>query len=565
MIIIKKKTEPTDIANSFNNYFINLPTNTSKTNNLKNIVAKSIFLTPIIINDTIKITKTLKNTNSVGFDGILTKVIKMNIATLATPLTHIINLSLSTGVYPDSLKLTTVIPVHKKGEKDEMKNYRPIALIPIISKIFEKVIYNQLYKFLETNNIITNQQNGFRKGKSTNLAIYDLLKPVLTNIDKKNPICSIFMDMTKAFDYVNHKLLLSKLESYGVRGIPLNLIKSYLSNRKQRTQITRISKLTKINTEYYSDFREIHTGVPQGSILGPLLFLIYINDLPRITHHPMVLFADDSTVIIKRDIPQNYEIDINLTLKNIVTWLEKNNLIINLEKTKIIHFRQRTSQPNIKANYLGETIENVEVTKFLGVSIDSNLSWSTHTEDICKKISRSVYALKKLSAIASIEAAIISYHGYVASILRYGVIFWGNSTNKRKVFLAQKKCIRAIFGLKPIDSCKPFFKKKKILTFPSLYILETASFIKSNVNFFEHYIPKYKQNLRPRSQHKIYPPKSCTAILSNNILGMGPRIYNKLPDYLKNLNNRDVKTKLFNQLIDKCYYSIEEFLNDPSP
>lgn len=563
------KTQPTDIANSFNNYFLDEIVNNSNddmfnnNNNLTYKNNKSIFLTPISPYDVIKIVKSLRNTKSVGYDGFITNVIKRNIEKLSIPLSHIINLSLNTGIYPKKLKLAIVKPVYKKGDKHNMKNYRPIALIPIISKIFERVLYDKVYWFFESNKILCNEQKGFRKGKSTNMAIYDFLVHILTNVDKGNPICSIFMDMTKAFDYVDHKILLTKLETYGIRGTALNLISSYLNSRQQMTVIDRLSNKTKTETSYYSDIRDVTFGVPQGSILGPLLFLVYINDLPATTTHPMILFADDSTVIIKCHDPSNYQNDINNTLQKIVTWLSYNNLRINLDKTKIIHFRQRTSLPDINLNYQGTTIENVETIKFLGITIDYKLTWIPHTEEICKKLSKFVYALKRIRTIANIEAAITAYHGYVASLLRYGVIFWGNSTNKSQIFLTQKKCIRAIFGLKSTDSCRPYFHSKKLLTFPSIYILETALYVKKHLHLYEHYVPTQNISLRPRNEFKIYPPDSKTTLFKRNILDMGPKIYNKIPNNLKNLSQQDFKTKLIKLLIDKTFYSVDEFMADP--
>lgn len=189
------------------------------------------------------------------------------------------------------------------------------------------------------------------------MAIYDLLETVLKNVDKRIPVSALYMDMSKAFDYVDHRILLDKLYRYGIRGNIYDLIKSYLSDRRQTTQISKICFKTKTEQIYSSDVREMRYGVPQGSVLGPLLFLIYINDMPDTIDHPMVLFADDSTVIFSRKNLKSYEADINKTLNTIIEWLTKNNLKINLNKTKLMTFQQRTNYvPNLTIAYKGQKI-----------------------------------------------------------------------------------------------------------------------------------------------------------------------------------------------------------------
>lgn len=517
-------------------------------------------MTPVTSTDIIKLTTTLKNTRSVGHDGISTKVIKSNIHILAAPLTHIINAMISSGIFPDELKKSIVKPLFKGGDNEEVKNYRPISLVPILSKLFEKVIYSKMYSFFEQMHLISNNQNGFRKGRSTKMAIHDLLQVVTGSMDERIPVCALYMDMSKAFDYVNHTILLHKLNNNGIRGNSLKLLESYLSNRKQRTQINIISQKDKQEKKFLSNYRHNNYGVPQGSILGPLLFLIYINDLPKYVEHPMVLFADDCTVIVKCKDQYNYENEINNTFRKIILWLNDNNLILNFEKTKIMHFRQRLPQPKIIISYSDKVIESVDTIKFLGVTIDSTLCWKSHTEELCLKLNKFVFALRKLAHISSIETALSAYHGYISSILRYGIVFWGNSTNREMVFKSQKRCVRAIFNINCRESCRSIFQKYKILPVPCIYIFEMALFVKLNLDKYPHYIQP--DRLRLRSKYKIYGPQTKTALLNNSIFSMAPKIYNKIPNNFKDLHNPQFKSKLSLLLHDKCYYSIDEFMSD---
>ena len=561
-------TDPNEIAQSFNDFFIDQisdPPLTTTKNNIKiTHNPHSIFMTPAVPQDIARVIKSLKNKKSYGYDGISTNVIKFVSSIIANPLSHIINASIFAGTFPDSLKPTIVKPLHKKNSKEEIANYRPIALIPVFSKIFEKVIYESFLSFLTKFNILCDEQKGFRKNKNINMAIYDLINKIMVNVDKKIPICTIFTDMTKAFDYVNHQTLLAKLEAYGIRGNALCLIKSYLSGRLQYTEISKICVKSKREVKYLSSPRKIKYGVPQGSVLGPLLFLLYINDLPRHIPYPCVLFADDSTILIDCLNKELYEREINNSLKLIINWLHNNNLIINLNKTNIMHFYQKILPLNLKINYKEQTIDRVNVAKFLGILIDSQLTWKPQAEEVCKRLSTSAYAIFNLSKKVNVDTLMVAYHGLVVSILRFGVVFWGNCSERETIFKAQKRCIRSIFNLKVTDSCVPFFKKHKILTFPCLYILEVAIFVKTNKNLFPALNDTRMRTNAMRSKYKniLCTGRYNTALFKKNIIGMAPVIFNKLPNCIKDKPLIKFKKLLSSLLTEKCYYSVTDFLND---
>ena len=288
-------TDPLAIANEYNNFFVNIGKSLSNKINtneahthmsyLKHPNENSIFMYPITEYDISTEIGLLNQNKSSAYDHIDARLLITATEFISEPLSHIINLSLSQGIFPDALKIGKILPIFKKGSPYSINNYRPISILPQISKIFEKIINKQLISFLNKYNILNKHQYGFRENHSTKMALIDLINNILNSIDDGEVVLGMFLDLSKAFDTIDHKILISKLNYYGIRGIPLQLFKNYLQNRKQFVQIN----------EHKSTIKLIETGVPQGSILGPILYLLYINDLPdTCPYFDSKLFADDS-------------------------------------------------------------------------------------------------------------------------------------------------------------------------------------------------------------------------------------------------------------------------------
>ena len=448
------------IANSFNNFFVNIGKSTcaniqsNETSFDRYLINKpdcNFHFKSVTTEEVLNIINSLKLKSSRGVDELSNKLIKYIKDAIVEPLTVIINQMINTGIYPDLLKISKVIPLYKKDDKTVLSNYRPISLLPSISKNFEKVIHLQLSEYLENNKLISPNQYGFRKKHSTEFASLHLVDHLNYEIDMGRTPLNIYLDLSKAFDTLNHDILLSKLKYYGVSGISHNLLLTYLSNRKQFVQFES-SK---------SDLLSINQGVPQGSILGPLLFIIYINDLPSSCRlFDCLMYADDTTLFCSLDSInlENRERIINNELQNVSNWLVSNKLTLNVNKTKYMMFYKHpkvVAPLNIKIN--NNTISRVNTFNFLGLHLNSNLSWNTHITMISKKITRVTGLLYKLKYIFPKNILLSLYNTLILPHLNYCLLSWGKHNNY--ILLLQKRAMRSICHNTYKAHSEPLFKE----------------------------------------------------------------------------------------------------------
>ena len=283
---------------------------------------------------TIKAIDNLENKNSSGHDGISNTLLKTIKNDISQSLTIIINQMLTTGIFPDAFKLSKVLPLFKKGDSSLLVNYRPISLLPTISKVFELVIHDQMYEYFNQFNLLAEQQYGFRKQHSTECAAIKLIDHVSKEMEAGKTPTSVYIDLSKAFDTLTFEVLLYKLKYYGVTDTAFDLLKSYLTNRKQYVVFDGCQ----------SEYVEIYTVVPQGSILGPLFFSIYINDLITVSDRfNFLMYADDTTIYFNLEDFDNLtkETDINRELEKVNIWLKLNKLSLNTQKTKLMLFHRK--------------------------------------------------------------------------------------------------------------------------------------------------------------------------------------------------------------------------------
>ena len=378
-------TDKLNIANKFNQFFTNIAHTLARdikydgTKNYKYYLNKhinTVFDFQNIDEETVmKTIQNLPSKNSCGVDGISSKLIKIIEPAIIKPLTLLINQVLNTGIFPDELKIAKVIPLFKKDDPKLLKNYRPISLLPTISKVIEKIIFTQLSTYFNENKLIFDNQYGFRPKHSTEYAALELVDRIITHMDNKEVPINIFLDLSKAFDTIDHTILLAKLRYYGIHDTALLLLKCYLNNRKQYVEFE----------DTKSDVLPITVGVPQGSILGPLLFIIYINDFSQASSiFNFIMYADDTTLFSNLksfgNKIQTKEYLINAELSNVIEWLNINKLSLNKSKSKYMIFHV----PNKDIQYLTLKIDNVIIEKvdefsFLGLTVDTNLNWKRHS------------------------------------------------------------------------------------------------------------------------------------------------------------------------------------------
>ena len=457
-------TDKKQIVFEFNKYFSeignklanNLKNNTNNYEKyLLNEIPSKFTFKNVNEHDINAVFKELHPKNSAGYDGISTKLLLALQHTIVKPITLIINQSLNTGIFPSKLKVAKVIPIFKKGNKKLLENYRPISILPSLSKIFEKVVFHQLYSYFDTNNLLNPNQYGFRKKISTEHAILHIVDRLLFEIDNfKTPI-AIFLDLSKAFDTLNSEILIGKLKFYGISNNALEWFHSYMTDRKQFIEFQNEK----------SDFTKIKTGVPQGSILGPLLFIIYINDIINATSYfESILYADD-TYLINTSInlnDQNEINNLNLELSKISEWLTTNKLTLSVPKTKYCLFTTRNkSISSIKVTINNEQIQKVPEFSFLGVTLNENMSWRSHIDKISNKISRIIGLLCKRKHILPLFTLKTLYSSLILPHLNYGNLAWGSDTSH--VFKLQKKAIRQITNSKFNAHTEPLFKSLELL------------------------------------------------------------------------------------------------------
>lgn len=482
------------------------------------------------------------------------------LTSLGDHILFLINNILESNYYPESLKKSRLTPLYKgKGEVSDVKNYRPITIVPTISKLVESVMSESIMKHLQSNQILSNCQHAYRTSRSTISATQTFLRCVTQCLERKKKVAGIFLDLSKAFDSVNHELLLEKLKVYGVRGRSLELLGSFLDHREQTVEIKCNDKRLRSKPEF------INIGVPQGSSLGNTLFLIFLNDMASNNIlGDIVQYADDTTVIIAADNIPDLLKNIGDTIQILADWFTMNGLKLNEDKTCVMIFNAKATNKSTTFTVplqSGSTINSSNLTKLLGFELDPGLTWKHHIDTTCQKMARGIYALKQIRPITTEQNLKETYYAYVHSIMTYGIIMWGWSTDCERVLKMQKRAIRTLVKAKYKDSCRDLFKKLHILTSTSVYIFEILKYVKHNMDQYK--IRGANSNRRARNGICLESVTYRLNLSKKQPQVIGPKLFNKLPLCVRQIecvNSFLQNVKLL--LLDKTIYNVSEFLGN---
>ena len=505
----------------------------------------------------LKILTDIDPTKSAGIDNISGRFIKDAAPTLVKPVTQLCNLSIRLSSFPTRCKIAKLKPIYKKGSKNDPQNYRPISLLPLISKVFEKVIHDQTQEYISKYKILYDFQSGFRNSYSTDSCLVYLTNLIREGFDTGLYTGMILIDLQKAFDTIDHNLLLEKMIYLGFSEKTIQWFKCYLSNR---AFIVNIS-------DKFSQLGKVTCGVPQGSILGPLLFLLYVNDMPQAISNKLLLYADDSCILFQHKEVKTIEHHLNKDFSNLCDWFVDNKLSIHFgqDKTKTILFTSRGKRK--KENYLNIVYNNIQIKQhtkvsYLGCILDETLSGESMSLKVIQKINTKLRFLYRKNKFLTPNLRRMLCNALIQPHFDYACLSWYSGLTKAlktKIQIMQNKCIRFCLNLNNLDHIGfTEFKEINWLNTSDRIIQCACSAV---FKFFQKSCPEYMSeifhisspgNINTRSSFlKLILPLRKTNMGQNTISFLGPQQWNRLPNNIK--ESRTINTfkhKLKNHFFD---------------
>ena len=546
------------ISDKFNQFFVNVgPTLASKikipelsvNRYVKHNNVSSMFISAVLEDELINVVKNLSNKTSMDHNHISMSLVKNVISDISKPLTYIANKSFSQGCFPEQMKIAKVLPLYKNGDRELFTNYRPVSLLSQFSKIIEKLFANRLDSFINKHGLINNCQYGFRSNRSTSLALIEYIEEISNSIDNKNVTIGVSIDLKKAFDTIDHGILIKKLDCCGIRGIAKTWLQSYLQNRFQYVEFGN-SK---------SELLKITCGVPQGSVLGPKLFLLYIDDICNVSQLlKLVLFADDTNIYYSHKDVKQLVNTLNTELVKLQDWFAVNKLSLNILKTNFMIFGNIKTSQDINIRINNELVNRAYSNKFLGVIVDDKLCWREHIHYVKTKLSKNIAILYKVKYKLSCEVLRSLYCTLILPYLTYCVEIWGNTykSNLISIEKLQKRAIRIISGVSFLEHTSPLFKNFKLLKFFDLVHFQTYLIM---YKAFHFELPINLQNMFIIDKSIYYDTRSKfnfklryvrTKLKSMCVSVLGVKLWNALDDKVKSIQ----KFFLFKKTVKNDYF-----------
>ena len=535
--------DPTEIANCFNTFFssvgqnianeLQIDTTSSIEKYMTDQNAKTLFLVPVTEQEIDGIISSQNAKTSVDYYGISMKLVRSLREVLKNPLCELINLSFEKGKFPTVFKVALIHPIHKRGSTKELTNYRPIALLPQLSKVLEKAFEKRLSAFVRKSNVLSQCQYGFRKHTSTEMTVVDFIETVNQGIEYGWQTAAVTLDLAKAFDVVDRELLIKKLAIYGIRGTALNWIGSYFENRRQHLKYNTILSKQEV----------VNYGVPQGSILGPILFIIFINDMPNCSpNSDFFVFADDTNIVISAKDTATLQTKMNECMKEVSTWLLVNRLKVNTSKCEAIFFSKTLPCRVVLCN---RELENSNCIKYLGLLIDKDLKFEEQYDSLLNKLRQCLGMFYKIQRFVDIKTKLTIYHSLFHSRLLYCCTCFGSKSalNKAKIESIQYRILKLVFACSE-DNLKQNMTKHRILSYTNIIQFETMMLMWKAFHKllperiqarFTRFIDTHDRN--SISSHnfnvKRYTTKSRRQCLSSS----GVKIWNSMPKEIKQAAN----------------------------
>ena len=551
-------TKPDQIANYFNDFFYS-KVNTLRTNMIQSStnISKSIIKDKIMLNkdccfvmQTISISKmdailSKCKVSSPGIDNLDSKFVRLAARYIAAPICHIVNLSIQKGVFPQGWKLAKVIPLSKNQSAPfSGPNSRPISLLPALAKIMEKIVYEQVQAYFETNKLNTDYQHAYRHAHSTCSALTQMTDDWHYEIDNKKLVGAVLLDFSAAFDIIDPALLLDKLIAYGFSPTATKWMESYLTTREQ---------LVFFNGSF-SRIHQVNCGVPQGSCLGPLLFSIFINDLPMILDQSkLAIYADDSTLWLADPSINMINKTLDQELRRVVKWVSDNRLVLNIGKTKSILFgskHQLQQNPKLDLFIDNTQIEQVHEVKLLGITIDNQMTWSKHIDNIVCRMGRGVAAVRRVSTCLTVETRKQVLNAIVLSLMDYCFIVWSSASKRDldRLQKAQNKAARCALNCNHRTSINSMHVRLRWLSVNqrSSYVLlnfvRNLKVLQAPQVLYSRMVSHYTQHeyhTRLATEERFTLPSVHSGKIQDSVMYRAMILWNDIPRYIILTNTKD--------------------------